>query len=456
MPEQYQHSPTSIICQIPMSRLNSSSVVITGFGLVSPLGNEGETLWDSLVQGKSGIGPIESLPISSLPIKSGSEVKDFTGAIEDYGTLDKVLQRAIKKNMKVMCREIEMGVAAAQKALVHSGLGDERDAERCGCLFGCDYILTRPEEFADGLRNCREHAGGEFHVSDWPTEGLPKVNPLWLLKYLPNMPNSHVSIYNDFRGPNNAITVREASMNLSIAEAASIIQRGAADVMLVGATGTRIHPLRTTHVSLTERIASERLDRAEMSRPFDVSSDGMVVGEGAGAVMLESLAHAQARGATIWGEVVGHGAAMVGPSANGRDHLREAVRSAMSSALASAGAKRPQAMHVHACGLSNPEVDASEALAINDVLSQYQLVNTQVTAAKSYFGNLGAGGSAVELISSLLALHHGAMFPIRNLKTLAEQVEWKPATAGASPGGGFVHNSLTMQGQAACICIAAA
>ncbi|MEZ6075068.1 MAG: beta-ketoacyl synthase N-terminal-like domain-containing protein [Pirellulaceae bacterium] len=118
------------------------------------------------------------------------------------------------------------GVAAAQKALAHSGLGAERNPERCGCLFGCDYILTRPEEFADGMRNVREAKGGRFDVADWPQFGLPKVNPLWLLKYLPNMPNSHVSIYNDFRGPNNSLTVREASSNLSLAEAASIIQRG--------------------------------------------------------------------------------------------------------------------------------------------------------------------------------------------------------------------------------------
>ncbi len=439
-----------------MPRLNSPRVVITGFGLVSPLGNDGQTLWESLKSGKSGIGPIESLPTDSLPIKSGSEVKDFTGAIEDYGPLDKALQRAIKKNMKVMCREIEMGVAAAQKALAHSGLPDDRDAERCGCLFGCDYILTRPEEFADGLRNCRDHAGGTFRVSDWPTEGLPKVNPLWLLKYLPNMPNSHVSIYNDFRGPNNAITVREASMNLSIAEAASIIQRGAADVMLVGATGSRIHPLRTAHVSLTERLASERDDPTEMSRPFDATCDGMVVGEGAGALMLESLEHAQARGATIWGEVVGQGSAMVGPSSEGRDYVRDAVRLAMLAALQDADSRLPESMHIHACGLSNPDIDASEALAIGDVIAQRRLDGVQVTAAKSYFGNLGAGGSAIELISSLLALHHGELFPIRNLKMLAENANWRPAVAGSSAGRGFVHNSLTMQGQAACICIVAA
>ncbi len=243
-----------------MSRFNHHRVVITGFGLVSPIGNDAEALWQSLTEGKSGIRPLESLPTASLKVKSGAEVRDFTGVIEDYGPLDKPLQRAIKKNMKVMCREIEMGVAAAQKALNHSGLGEDRKPDRCGCIFGCDYILTRPEEYEDGLRSCRDQAGGNFELGDWPMHGLAKVNPLWLLKYLPNMPNSHVSIYNDFRGPNNAITVREASMNLSLAEAASIIDRGAADVMLVGATGSRIQPLRTMHAVLTDRLAGERAD----------------------------------------------------------------------------------------------------------------------------------------------------------------------------------------------------
>ena len=280
--------------------MSKTRVVITGLGVVSPIGLDLDTIWSNLTEGRSGIGPIESMPTHSLPVKSAAECKSFSGEIEDYGPLDKVTQRSIKKNMKVMCREIEMGVAAAQKALAHSGLGESRDPERCGCLFGCDYILSRPEEYADGLINCRENsesADVAGYVKAWPTFGLPKVNPLWLLKYLPNMPNSHVSIYNDFRGPNNAITVREASMHLSLAEATSIIERGAADVMLVGSTGSRIHPVRATHATLIDRVATEQANPASMSRPFDATCDGMVLGEGAGAVMIESLEHAQARGA---------------------------------------------------------------------------------------------------------------------------------------------------------------
>lgn len=443
-----------------MTDISSQRVAITGLGLVSPIGSDLDQVWDSLTHGRSGITAIDSLPTNSLPIQSGGQVKDFTGAIENYGELPKPLQRAIKKNVKVMCREIEMGVAAAQKALAHSGLGSDRDPERCGCLFGCDYILTRPEEFADGVRNARHADSGRFDTSDWPELGLHKVNPLWLLKYLPNMPNSHVSIYNDFRGPNNSITVREASSNLSLAEAASIIQRGAADVMLVGATGTRIHPLRTAHVALIEDLAAQQSDPTQMSRPFDNTSDGMVLGEGAGALLLESYDHAQRRGAKIWGEIVGYGSSMVGPATGGakdaapRDYLRQAIRLALQAGVRSAGDRLPETWHLHAHGLSSPAADAAEARAIADILGDFPHV--PVVAAKSLFGNLGAGSAAVELICSLLALEHDQLFPIKNLNQPAPYVQWKTGQAGQSAGRGVIHSSFTLQGQASSIVIAAA
>ena len=434
-----------------MTGTTKPRVVITGLGVVSPIGCDLFTVWKNLSEGRSGIRPITSLPMQSLPFQSGGECVDFTGEIEDYGVLDKQLQRAIKKNSKVMCREIEMGVAAAQKALLHSGLSAEiRNPDRCGVLFGSDYILTRPEEFADGVDNCRDEAR-EFHVERWPTDGLPKVNPLWLLKYLPNMPNSHVAIFNDLRGPNNAITVREASMNLSVSEAAAIIERGQADAMLVGATGSRIHPLRTAHVTLIERMAIERKEPGEMARPFDVSRDGMVVGEGAGALMLESYEHATARGAKIWGELLGHGASMVGPR-DGRDSLRMAVAAALRTAIQTGRQRLGKCWHVHAHGLSTPAADASEALGIADVIGEFG-EGVSVTSAKSYFGNLGAGASAVELVCSLLALEHKQLFPIRNLKSPCVEATWRPATAGEDPGSGFAHVSFTLQGQASCLAI---
>lgn len=434
-----------------MTISTSDRVVITGLGVISPLGCEPESLWQNVQAGKSGIGSLPSMPAPSLPIHFGSEVKDFTGAIEDYGAIDAALKRSIKKNMKVMCREIEMGVAASQKALVHSGLPiGSHDPDRVGVLFGCDYILTRPEEYSDGIAGCRDDAG-QFHIEQWPTHGLPKVNPLWLLKYLPNMPNSHVAIYNDFRGPNNSLTVREASMSLAVAEAADIITRGRADVMLVGATGTRIHPLRTMHAVLVEDLARDAADPATMSRPFDASSDGMVLGEGAGAIVLESRQHAEARGAKIWGEIVGTGSAMVGPRGD-RDFLRMAVSTALHKALERAHDRLPNRWHLHAHGLSSPAADASEALAIADELQRHR-VDVPVTAAKSYFGNLGAGTAAIELILSMLALEHGTLFPIRNLRQPRREATWRAARAGEAAGEAFAHVCYTLQGQASALVI---
>ncbi|MEM8735794.1 MAG: beta-ketoacyl synthase N-terminal-like domain-containing protein, partial [Planctomycetota bacterium] len=343
----------------------------------------------------------------------------------------------------------EMGVAVSQKALTHSGLGADRVPERCGCLFGCDYILTRPEEYQDGLRNCRENGAAPeapVRVGDWPEHGLNKVNPLWLLKYLPNMPNSHVSIYNEFLGPNNAITDRDASMNLAISEATSIIQRGAADVMLVGATGSRLHPLRTPQMILLEQLAKEQDDPAKMARPFDQSSDGMVLGEGAGAIVLESLEHAERRSAKIWGEILGCGAAMAtnAERGNNRDSLATGIHSAASKALA--GLPESSAKwHYHAQGLGTQQADLAEAAAINTLCEAH--TDLTVTAAKSYFGNLGAGSAAVELICSLLALEHGALFPILNLETPLEGNRWTAATSGSPAGNAALHMSFTMEGQ---------
>ncbi|GAB5403526.1 MAG: beta-ketoacyl synthase [Aureliella sp.] len=422
-------------------------------GIVSPLGDDVDTVWKNLLSGVSGIAPIQMTPTDSLPFSSGGEARGFTGDISGYGELDKKLQRAIKKNMKVMCREIEMGVAASQKALLHCGLGAERAPERCGCLFGCDYILTRPEEYVDGVANCTEN--GKYSVESWPEQGLSKVGPLWLLKYLPNMPNSHVSIYNDFRGPNNSITMREASCNLAIAEASSIIGRGAADVMIVGATGSRLHPLRMAHMSMIEKIASETDDPATMARPYDTSADGMVLGEGAGAFVLESWEHAEARGAKIWGEVIGSGSAMVGPR-DDRDFIRMAVEASLNSAIRSAGDQLPEAWHLHAHGLSIPSFDESESLAISSVLSQHGKSNTPVIAAKSYSGNMGAASGALELISSIMAMENGQLFPIRNLNSPAEYAKWVPASSKSHPGSACIHSSYSQQGQASSIVIAAA
>lgn len=215
-------------------------VVITGMGLISPLGHTYTDLWDALSQGRSGIQMLQSIPTDHFPSDFGGECSAFSGTIDDFGPLEKQLKRSIKRGLKVMCRTIQLGVAAAQSAIVDAGLEpDSFDPARVGTLFGCDYIITDPDDFANGIKHCMD-ADSEFHFEQWAENGIPKVEPLWLLKYLPNMPASHVAIFNNLQGPSNSITLREASANLAIAEATTIIRRGSADIMVAGSTGSRI------------------------------------------------------------------------------------------------------------------------------------------------------------------------------------------------------------------------
>ena len=427
-----------------MDNSSSQRVVITGLGVVSPLGNDPDELLKSLHDGTSAIGPFSDVPLGVLCTDFGAEARGFTGDISDYGPMDKKLQRTIRKGSKVMCREIEMGVAVAQLALNDAGLDPEsRDRDRTGVVYGCDYIMSLPDEFATGIRKCLNESG-EFEFSKWGQTGKPEVNPLWLLKYLPNMPASHIAIYNDLRGPNNSITVREASAGAALSEAYSTLQRGHADALIVGSTGSRIHPLRTLHASLQEKLATNQDDPTIMSRPFHKTRDGSVVGEGAAALVCETLAHAQGRGATILAEVVGYGSSAVGKALNG-DFLKQSFVNALKAALGDAD---PGSVgHIHAHGLGTQESDRQEAEAIREVFGQPS-DQPPVTTAKGHMGNLGAGGGMVELVASLKSLN-GDLFAIKNLSELDADCPINACMQNGIPAGdSFINVNITPQGQA--------
>lgn len=426
-------------------------VVITGVGVVTPLGNDPEKLLSGLRSRRSAIGPLTQVPRGVLSVDHGAEATDFTGDISDYGPMEKSLQRTIRKGSKVMCREIEMGVAVAQLALVDAGLdADARDRDRTGVLYGCDYIMSQPIEFATGIGKCIDD-GGEFHFERWGELGKPEVNPLWLLKYLPNMPASHVAIYNDLRGPNNSITLREASAGAALAEAYSTIARGHADVLLVGATGSRIHPLRSLHADMQETLATDQADPSTMSRPFSATRDGSVLGEGAGAMVCETLEHAQARGANILGEIVGYGSSAVGP-AFGENYLQTAIANVLRAAI---GKEQHSSIgHIHAHGLGTIECDAQESAAINDVFGPPEK-QPPVTTAKGHFGNLGAGGGMVETIASLKSLGED-LFPILNCQRVADDCPINACLSDSTAAGTqFINVNVTPQGQASAIRIRA-
>ena len=431
-------------------------VVVTGLGVVCPLGLSPEELWTGLASGSSAVVPLEAFSAAGIPLKHAAEARCFTGDIADFGPLEADCKKAIRKGLKVMCRESQMAVAAAQRALHATAASGHHPPERFGCVFGSDYMLTLPEDFTAGVARCRD-ADGDFDFDRWAPEGMPLLNPLWLLKYLPNMPASHIAIYNDLRGPSNSLTLREASGHLAVGEAVVTIQRGAADIMVAGATGTRVHPMKTVHALQSEQVAlgdgAGGGDPARWSRPFDKGRSGMVLGEGAAVLVLEELGHARARGARILAEVVGH-AARCAADRGGVGRRRLAMAEAMRRALGMAGLDGDRIGHVHAFGASTTAGDRDEAAALGDVLGP-AAARIPTVAAKSHFGNLGAGGGLVECVASILALDRGELFPLLNYEMPDADCPVRPARAGDPAGDSFISTAVTPQGQAGSLVIRA-
>jgi 3-oxoacyl-[acyl-carrier-protein] synthase II len=248
---------------------------------------------------------------------------------------------------------------------------------------------------------------GRFDFGQWGDKGLSEIFPLLMLKYLPNMPACHVAIARDARGPNNTITLGEVSSLLAIAEAARVIERGQADVMLCGGVSSRIHPLHWVRSTLGE-LSHREHDPAGACRPFDADRDGMVQGEGAASFVLESRRHAIARGAAVLGQLRGIASAFQPPKVHSPES-ESALHRAIRGALRSAGIDPSEIGHVNADGLSTVEDDRREARAIRDCLG-----DVPVTAPKSYFGNLGSATGAVEMVASVLAFEAGVIPPTLN------------------------------------------
>jgi len=435
-------------------------VAITGLGVVCPLGNCATSMWEALLNGQSGVAPLSLLPQLDGLVQFGGEARDFTGVIDNFGALRKDQKKAIRKALKVMCRETMMAVSAAQQAVADAGFSEEpMDPQRSGVVFGSDYMLSPPDDLVDGMVTCGVRDSG-FRYREWGQDGLREMNPLWMLKYLPNMPGSHIAIINDLRGPNNSITLREIAGVMAIREAMQTIQRGHADRMIAGATGTRIHPFKTVHALQQEELADPTAKPEEASRPFDANRTGMVVGEGAGAILLEELELARRRGATIYAEVVGTGSSTV-TNCNLEGQPAAALANAARTALGEAATSSSrfgspyQLGHVNAHGLGTQRSDADEALALAMVLGD-QSKSVPVVAAKSSFGNLGAGSGIVEVIASTKALHEQRLFRTLNFESADPKCPLAVATEdGAAPGGNFLKLSVTPQAQATALVVAA-
>jgi 3-oxoacyl-[acyl-carrier-protein] synthase II len=242
---------------------------------------------------------------------------------------------------------------------------------------------------------------------------MGKIAPLWLLKRLPNMTSCHVAIQHNAQGPNNTITCRDSSALLALAESVRVIERGAADVVIVGATSSNIHPVDLTKYNLFENLTPQD-DPDSACRPFDVTRNGTVIGEGAAAFVVERYDHAIRRGAEIYGEVIGVGAGCDGSGYTNGSGGRGIAR-AIQAALKRAGIAPRDIGHINADGKSTQREDLVEAKGYHWGLGESAL-KIPVTAMKSYFGHFDAGSGAVELAGTLLSLKHQLVPPTLNYK----------------------------------------
>ena len=427
-------------------------VVITGISVISPLGNSVDELWSSIASRRSGVRRLPRQGAFAPAFTYAGIAEDFSGKIGDFGVLEKAQSKQIRKGLKLMCREIKMGVAAAQLALQHSQPAADSPPERTGVVFGCDHITTLPEEFSDAITACVDD-DKKFHFDRWANNGLPQVTPIWLLKYLPNMPASHVAIYNDFRGPNNSLTYREPSANLALGEAVTTIQRGSADRMIAGTTGSACGPLRSLHVASQSEISLNGDDPAAACRPFDAKRSGMVAGEGAAAMVLEDRDTALARGAEIYGEIIGHSSSVVLDARSVAD-LRTAVANSIRGALRASKLSPDAIGHIHAHGLGTRHADREEARGIIDALGEHAK-DIPVVAAKSYFGNLGAASGMVELASSLFAMKNEKLFPVLNYSEPDPECDLRFADETTNPGDTALNINFSPTGQASALIVAA-
>jgi 3-oxoacyl-[acyl-carrier-protein] synthase II len=366
--------------------------VFTGLGVITPIGSDPAAFRSALLAGTPGVRPVRLFDPTGLPCHIAGEITDFDAK--------KIVSKEARKGLKVMSRTVQLGLCAAQKAMDDGGpKPGQLDPFRFGVEFGCVMIATDLDDLVAAAKVSTNCTPRSVDLLAWGGKGLEQVQPLWMLKYLPNMPACHTSIAFDAQGPNNTITESEAAGLLALGEAYRILARDAADYFLVGGCEGRVHPLSMARVNKFGPL-TRRNDSPETAvRPFDKDRDGTALGEGAAVFGLEELETAKRRGAKVYAELVGF--------ASGFDRGRKGAILArvIRNALTEAGIQPADVDHVNAHAAGVPELDAFEARAIHEVFGE----STPVYSLKGQVGNSGAASGLVELAASVLALHHGQL-----------------------------------------------
>ena len=370
--------------------METKRVVITGLGIVSPLGIGLDENWDAVQNGRSGIGLITRFDTTDFPVKIAGEVKNFNP--EDY--------IEDKKEIKKMDTFLHYALAAGTMAMKSSGLViTEANAERVGVLVGAGL---------GGLATIEKYH--EIYLKGGPK----KISPFFVPMLIINLAPGQISMYFGCKGPNSSMVTACATGNHSIGEAFKIIQRGDADAMIAGGVESTITPMAVGGFSAMKALSATHNDEpTKASRPFERDRDGFVIAEGAGILMLEEIEHAKKRGATIHAEIVGFGCNadayhITAPSPGGEGAAR-----CMNLALKDAGITAAQLDYINAHGTSTPANDHAETQAMQTVLGDYAK-KVAVSSTKSMTGHLLGASGGVEAIFSVLAIKNGVLPPTIN------------------------------------------
>ncbi|MDR1289946.1 MAG: beta-ketoacyl-[acyl-carrier-protein] synthase family protein [Planctomycetaceae bacterium] len=390
-------------------------VVITGIGLVTPIGYEVEVVWQRLLAGESGVGKITLFDASNFPTQIAAEVKDFDMSVIGENPSDWELQD----------RHTRFAVGAGFKAMTDSGLWDAAgkvkafpyDSDRIGVYTGAGEGEQDFGNFTSMvLASVDGSPTGEFDMGKFIQCGVKILDPVKELEQEPHMPAAHLAAMFQAFGPNaNCLTACSASPQ-AVGEAAQIIKRDEADLMIAGGAHSMIHPFGVTGFNLLTALSTNNSDPAGASRPFDRERDGFVLGEGAAIVVLEELEHARARGAKIYAELVGYGATADAFRITDIHPEGRGAIGCMQQALNDAKLTIEEVDYINAHGTSTTVNDRVESLAIRKLFGE-RAYKIPVSSTKSVTGHLVAAAGVSELIYCILAMRDGIVPPTINYHT---------------------------------------
>lgn len=386
-------------------------VVISGLGPISGLGVGIDPTWEAIVSGTSAIAPIQTFDPAGFDCQVAGEVKDFKA--------NQVVPKHYRKAVKVMARDIELAVGAANAAARDAGLitkgtaeaGDETPttytSARMGAHIGAGLIAVDLDELTEALVNSLDDKG-KFDLHVWGTNAIAKITPLWLLKYLPNMLACHVTIIHDAQGPSNTITCGEASSALSIGESLRIIQRDGADLCFSGGTESKLNPMAFFRQALTGRLAANSNDAPTKAvKAFCQNASGTVLGEGGAIIILESIDTYKARtDKPAYAEVAGFGASQsIHPDSKNvdPDPQGKGIALAIKNAMRDANVTADMIDLIVPFGIGVPVTDQAEAQALKTIFGD-RLSQIPVTSTKAYTGNCGAGAGGLDVCVAAKAL----------------------------------------------------